>query len=332
MKKIDIRFIGIFVCVLLVAMMAAGCVEASEKWVPQKSITIVLPTDPGDYYDSQCRLIADSLSKQLGQTVQINYMPGAGHAIATKFVYDAPADGYTIGHFNLQPFVLNALAFGGDWDPLKFEFLPTFFDMSQDPEYMYLPTTASGKYKNWDDILTSTTPVRWGSVGRGSLVHVVGVVLADAYGFPVWHVLGYSGGGDVVAALARGENDLTCFANSVIEPYVKGNDIVPIFSLGSGQSTRYPGIPSLADKHPELVPLLGAKHFMVLPPGTPKNVVDTLEEAIWVAVNSDEFKELHKKTIAEGKQYGPARAAQSRATIESFVKIFEPLVPLLQND
>ncbi|WZB65535.1 tripartite tricarboxylate transporter substrate-binding protein [Achromobacter xylosoxidans] len=63
---------------------------------PAKPITIVYPYAPGSASDTMTRLLAEAMSKRLGQPVIVESKPGAGGSIATEHVVRAAPDGYTL--------------------------------------------------------------------------------------------------------------------------------------------------------------------------------------------------------------------------------------------
>ena len=282
-------------------------VEADEPagWVPDKAITIVVPTNPGDYYDTLARCIAAYMEEELGQPVMIEYMPGAGQAIAAKYVYDSEPDGYTIGYASSLPLVVNQLFYGGEWDYSKLEYLGTFMDQINDPAFLELPvsTLPGTKFNSWDDILNSTTPVRWASVGQGSAMHVVGVILSSKYGFPIEHMLGYQGGNEVAAAIARNEADTGALPWSVLEGLVAEDDIKGVFNIGAGHSENFPDSPSFGDDYPDIAKVLATRHFMYCPPGTDPAIVETLSRLVYEAANTDAMKQIHVDGISGGIHY-----------------------------
>lgn len=71
---------------------------ASQADYPdEKTITIIIPFNPGGTTDTVFRTILPYLEKSLGQTTVIVNMSGAGGAIGTQAAIDAKPDGYTIG-------------------------------------------------------------------------------------------------------------------------------------------------------------------------------------------------------------------------------------------
>lgn len=69
--------------------------KANNAW-PSKPITIVSPYPAGGITDILCRIVADELSKVLGQAVVVENRTGASGSIAHSYVAKAPADGYTL--------------------------------------------------------------------------------------------------------------------------------------------------------------------------------------------------------------------------------------------
>src|SRR5207244_3729252 len=76
------------------AAMLAAPVRADTY--PSKQIRWVIPFAPGGNYDITSRLVADPMSRLLGQTVLIDNRPGAGGVVGLDATVAAPADGYTI--------------------------------------------------------------------------------------------------------------------------------------------------------------------------------------------------------------------------------------------
>jgi tripartite-type tricarboxylate transporter receptor subunit TctC len=86
---------GVFLAVLAaVSLAASGQVEAQS--FPNRLIKIVVPYPPGGPSDVAARLVAQPLTANLGQSVIIENLPGAGGRTGAKAVAQANADGYTL--------------------------------------------------------------------------------------------------------------------------------------------------------------------------------------------------------------------------------------------
>ena len=80
--------------VLAIGMLVAGRADAQDY--PSRPVRVVVPFSPGGAVDGPMRLIAQHLSKRLGQSVFVENKPGAGATIGSELVAKAPPDGYTL--------------------------------------------------------------------------------------------------------------------------------------------------------------------------------------------------------------------------------------------
>ena len=110
---------------LLLSMALACWAMAPERaWAqalyPTKPIRLVVPFTPGGVTDTSGRLIAEQLSKRLGQNVVVDNKPGASGNIGTQIVATSEPDGYTLllgfdGTLVINPHVFPKVGF----DPIK---------------------------------------------------------------------------------------------------------------------------------------------------------------------------------------------------------------------
>src|SRR5437879_3496718 len=81
---------------VLVATSLATVSAFAQKW-PERSITLIVPFAAGGASDVSSRIMAEAMSKHLGQTIVIENVAGAGGAIGSLRGKNAQPDGYTIG-------------------------------------------------------------------------------------------------------------------------------------------------------------------------------------------------------------------------------------------
>lgn len=79
----------------LMFIIGFGSVAHAQSW-PTKPIKLIIPFAAGGTTDILGRLLAQQLTKDLGQNVIVENKGGAGGNIAAEFVAQSPADGYTI--------------------------------------------------------------------------------------------------------------------------------------------------------------------------------------------------------------------------------------------
>src|ERR1700675_2339097 len=80
----------------LAAALAVAASPAHAQTYPNRPIRVVVPFSPGGAVDGPMRVIAQELSKRLGQQVIVDNKPGAGATIGTDVVAKASPDGYTL--------------------------------------------------------------------------------------------------------------------------------------------------------------------------------------------------------------------------------------------
>src|SRR6187401_504704 len=105
------------------ALTVAGAPEtaSAQTTFPARSITLVVPAAAGGPTDTVARLIAESMSRTLGQTVIVENVGGAGGTIAMARVAKASPDGYTIAVWHIAQATAPAL-----YDGLKYDVVGDF--------------------------------------------------------------------------------------------------------------------------------------------------------------------------------------------------------------
>jgi tripartite-type tricarboxylate transporter receptor subunit TctC len=89
------RAIFALAAVLGLATSAQAQTSPAQIW-PSSPIRLVVPFAPGGGADLMARILADPLSKRLGQPIVIENKPGAGATLGADFVAKAQPDGYTL--------------------------------------------------------------------------------------------------------------------------------------------------------------------------------------------------------------------------------------------
>src|SRR5215207_8030821 len=111
-------------CAALLA--AAGSAQAqgqAQGW-PSRPIKLIVPTGPGAATDVMARLMAESVTRGLGQPVVVENLPGASGLVAHQTAARAPADGYTFLFSNTSGLAINPVSFKSiPYDPVR-DFTP----------------------------------------------------------------------------------------------------------------------------------------------------------------------------------------------------------------
>src|SRR5690606_29360722 len=101
------------------ASVAVGGVAHAADPYPSKPVTLVVPFATGGATDIVGRVLADRLSKELGQQVIVENKAGAGGITGSQYVLDKPADGYTLLLAISSKTVMTELQEKAPYDPLK---------------------------------------------------------------------------------------------------------------------------------------------------------------------------------------------------------------------
>jgi len=261
-------------------------------------------------------------------------MPGAGFVIAVNHVYKvAKPDGLTIGNWIGTLVLAQAVGRKGlEFDVKKFEYIGAPVKNHD----LCVLTKVSG-ITSFDKWMASKTPVKLGSTPPGASTYENSLVLKEALGLPIQVVAGYKGTSEIRLAAEAGEVAGLCGLSwaSAKSTWRKG--------LDSGEAIVV--LQNTPNAHPELsnVPLAinqakteeGKKLIQVgihdtstitylysLPPGTPKERLQTLRKAFVDTLKDPEFLAEAKKANLD---LDPVSGEDLEKTVGNFFKL-EPSV------
>src|SRR5688572_20495449 len=100
---------------------AAPTPASAQSAYPTKPITLIVPAAAGGPTDTVSRLIAESMSRTLGQTVLVENLGGAGGTLAMARVAKAAPDGYTVAVWHIAQATAPAL-----YENLKYDVVNDF--------------------------------------------------------------------------------------------------------------------------------------------------------------------------------------------------------------
>jgi tripartite-type tricarboxylate transporter receptor subunit TctC len=285
--------------------------SAGAAEFPTGPITIIVPWAAGGITDAVTRVIAEEMRMTLNQPVIVENRPGAGGRIGSMVVSRAPADGHTILLATTSSQVLAALAKNPPYDSLK----------AFDP-LILLNTTAgalvaSPKFgpSTLDEIIAwaKANPGRLNcaSIGIGSTSHLSCEMLRSLAGIDLVHVP-YKGEANVITDLLAGQVQI--YFLIAARPYVDSKQVKLIGANNKERTAVNPDWPTLHELGLRGFDRSGWQGFM-LPPGTPKPVVEKLNAAVNAALQKPHVR---KKLVDLGlnPQGGPPEALTRRLTNE----------------
>ena len=289
-----------------VAAAALPMPASAQGAFPGKPIRLVVPFTPGGVTDTSGRLVAEQLSKRLGQQVIVDNRPGASGNIGTQAVAAAEPDGYTLVLAFDGTMVINPHVFA----KVPFDTVRDFAPVGKIGDAALILVSHPGvAAKSVKDViaLSKTQPggLSYGTSGTGGTPHIAGELLKLRSGANLVHVP-YKGGGQALTDVLGGNIPLVYTAVAGAFQHVKSGKLHAV-AVSSGQRVKsLPDVPTFIES--------GVADFEVnswvgilAPAKTPKAVLDKLNSEL-NAVLSD--PEVRDKLAALGINATPGSAEQ----------------------
>jgi tripartite-type tricarboxylate transporter receptor subunit TctC len=283
-------------CSAWLAAMAATLLFHSLPAAAQSgTIRLMVGTVAGGAIDPYARMIAELMSKSLGQPIIVENKPGASGNIAAQFIADAPADGSIIW-LGTQAFteILPNIFPNSRWSIDQFS--PIIRGVEAPLAFVIHPNVPAGNLAEF---------VKWAKENKGKLSyssyqsgtpsHFLGYQLNEKFDLDLTHVP-YRGSGLQVTGLL-GAHSLFGFAqvNSSL-PHVRSGKLKALATTGPTRDRSMPDVPTFAELgYPEFT----AKVWfgLLVRKDTPAEIINRYTEAAKAAHNDPEVK---KKLEAQG--------------------------------
>ena len=294
--------------------------HAGAQAYPNRPVKVVVPVAPSGANDTTARLVAQKLSEHFGQQFYCENQVGAGGNIAFAATARAPTDGYTIlaagGNFVINPSLYTKVPYDptGDFAPVSL--------MCSSPHVIAVnPAVPAANIAELVALLkASPGKYSYGSAGRGTPAHLAGELFRLAYGLDIIHVP-FGGGGPAMTATIGNHIPMTFAALPTAAPYVKAGNVRALGMMSARRSSVLPDVPTMAE--------LGSPNLeadivtgLVVPAGTPSEIIDTLHRALVAILSAPEFKDRLAALGFEPVANSPAQFADwLKAEIAKWAKV-----------
>src|SRR6195952_6183993 len=197
---------------------------ASPQSYPKRMIPIIPGFAPGGAADTLSRIMAEGLSKQLGQNVIVEAKPGAGGNIGSEAVAKADPDGYTLGLVTGGHAISGAL-----YSDLRFQPVDSFQMISTVVYYALVVAVRSDfSAKTLGELIAIAKAkpgvLSFGSVGFGSTHHLAGELLKTSAGIDMVHVP-YRGDSQAITALLGGDVPVIIGTSVLVAPQIQSGAV-----------------------------------------------------------------------------------------------------------
>lgn len=198
----------------ITACLAVACSATWAQGYPTKPVTLMVPYPAGGPSDASARIFATPLGKELGQQVIVDNLGGVSGALAAQKVLGAPADGYYIFQGTANELILSPLANAA----VKLKAEDFRLVHPQIEAVMVFVTRADLGVKSVDELValakkSADKPLTFGSVGIGSLYHLILEEVQQTTGIKLQHVP-YKGNSPLLTDLGGGQVDFAVLAYS----------------------------------------------------------------------------------------------------------------------
>jgi tripartite-type tricarboxylate transporter receptor subunit TctC len=274
---------------LFVLALALYASAASAQTYPSRPLRLIVPFAPGGAVDIIGRLMADAMSRSLGQPVVVENRPGAGAAIGAEAVARSAPDGYTllIGTSSTHG-VNSAVNPKLSYDPVK-DFSPVVLLATAPWMVVVNPSLPVHNPKELIEYAKAHPgKLNFASYGRGSSNHLATELLKARAGIDVVHVP-YKGSAPALLDLVAGQVNFMLDTYSTSAPLVEAGKIRLIGVTSEKRVPYAPNVPTVAESVPGYV--TGAFFAIWLPANTPAPIVERLNREFNAALKQDAIKD-----------------------------------------
>ena len=271
------------------AAFMTGSANAASPEYPTRPIKLISPWAPGGANDIFCRALAQKLTESLGQPVVVENKPGAAGTIGSDIAAKAPADGYTLvmgssPTHSIAPGLYPKLPY----DPLK-DFAPVTLAAVVPNILVVNPALPIHSVKELIDYAKANPgKLNFSSTGNGSSQHLFGELFKFLAGINIVHVP-YKGTAPALNDLLSNQVQMAFENPPALLPHIQAGRLRALAIAGTKRSASLPDLPTVAEAG---VPGYDVSVWFGIfaPAGTPKPIVDQLNNAISTALASPDIK------------------------------------------
>ena len=260
---------------------------AAQQSYPSRPIEIVVPFAAGGSIDITLRVIGPHLAKRLGQSVVILNKPGAGATLGMAYVARSAPDGYTLGAASFAFAANSAVLDKVSYDVIK-DFEPVTMVARSPMVLLVNPKSPATTVQGFIDWVKSKPPgeLNYGSVGVASSGHLITELFLSRAGIKMTHVP-YSTG--PLPALAQGDIHLQFRPIPTAMSWVKDGRLRAIAITSLEPDPNVPELPPVSATLPGFDTYEWPS--LVAPAGTPRAIIDRVQQEIAQIVAEPEVKE-----------------------------------------
>jgi tripartite-type tricarboxylate transporter receptor subunit TctC len=306
---------------LVLLLLTQGAITAAaQDAYPSRPVRLLHGFAAGGNADTVSRVIANEMSRGLGQSVIVEPRPGAGGNIASAAAAKATADGYTLVLLTGGHTVSAAL-----YKSLQFDPVEDFVFISTVTKFPFFVAVRPNAFASLQELITKARAqpgsVTFGSAGIGTTQHLTGELLAQQSGTRFTHVP-YQGGAPATTALLRGEIDLLIDTGAGLAGQAAAGAIRLVGVSSKDRWSRTPEVPTIAEA---VLPGFDIISWtgLAVPAGTPAPIVARLRTELHRTLAAPEVRERLRTLDSEP---APSSGDDMRTLIRTQVGVWSRVV------
>jgi len=313
---------------LIGAVSLQFALSAHAEQYPTKPVTLVVPYGAGGNADLAARSLAGVAQKYLGQPLVVQNRAGAGGIIGSRYVVDAPKDGYTllvarVGSQAVAPALDPATTY--TWDSF------TFVGMLEIDPYVCV-VSGKSSIRTFDELVnkikTNPGQLSYASTGNfdASVVFPIKILLNAGLKADAALKVPYKGAGDTVTAVIGGQTDFACNGISPYTSNIRAGNLRGLVVSTAERVPEAPDIPTAKEVGMPNLEVVNGWSALYGPPGLPQHVVDRWVEVLGKLKNDPEWTEQPKR---RGSMPSIMSPTETRKFVEEQYNAYKSLAPQL---
>ena len=288
-------------------VIAPARAQTDKAW-PQRPVTFIVSQAAGASPDVMARLLADRLSKSLGQGVVVENKPGGGNVIGANAAARAAPDGYTFFFATSAALVTNPYLMKNlSYDPLK-DFVPVAMVTRSHQLVVVYPET---KIKTLADLIAAEKAAPGSiSIGVDSPRALAGVTAQaiNKRGGTAMVLVPYPNINSGLQDAVAGRIQVGVFSVSIVESLVADGKLRAIAVASGKRSATMPAVPTVAESLPGFD--FSGWFMLMAPAGTPGDIIAKLNAEVASATRDEKIREMAPKLGFEMDPGTPEAARQ----------------------
>jgi tripartite-type tricarboxylate transporter receptor subunit TctC len=265
---------ALLACALALVAMPAG----AQSW-PSRPVKLIVPTGPGAATDVMARLVADGVSRTLGQPVVVENIPGASGILAHQAAARAAPDGYTLLFTNTSGMAINLISFKQlPYDPTR-DFTAVALVCSLAPQMLSvnaeLPVASVGELISYAKANPAKLSIAFDTTAGAA---AFGAKLFNKRAGLGLVEVPYRSAAQMTQDVASGINPVMMSSPAAANAVVQAGKVRRLAVTSGKRFPALPDLPSLSETIPGLV--MNGLFSIVAPTGTPAEVVARLNREI----------------------------------------------------